>query len=61
MNLTDTKSRIRPGLNYLRPLCILASLVPPDPSIRRTALSEKMLEGRVVHREARGMLEAATR
>jgi ribonuclease Z len=26
-------------------------LVPPDPSIRRTALSEKMLKGRVVHRE----------
>lgn len=26
-------------------------LVPPDPSIRRTALSQKMLDGRVVHRE----------
>jgi hypothetical protein len=25
--------------------------VPPDPSLRRTALSEMMLEGRVVHRE----------
>jgi ribonuclease Z len=26
-------------------------LVPPDPSLRRTALSPDMLEGRVVHRE----------
>jgi ribonuclease Z len=26
-------------------------LVPPDPSIRRTALSKMMLEGRVVHRD----------
>ena len=26
-------------------------LVPPDPSIRRTALSEMLLEGRVVHRD----------
>ena len=26
-------------------------LVPPDPSIRRTALSDKMKDGRVVHRE----------
>ena len=26
-------------------------LVPPDPTIRRTELSEKLLEGRVIHRE----------
>jgi ribonuclease Z len=26
-------------------------LVPPDPSIRRTALSKMMLEGRIVHRD----------
>jgi len=26
-------------------------LVPPDPSLRRTGLSNFMLEGRVVHRE----------
>jgi hypothetical protein len=26
-------------------------LVPPDPKLRRVALSKKMLEGRVVHRD----------
>ena len=26
-------------------------LVPPDPSLRRTALSKMMLEGRIVHRD----------
>ncbi len=26
-------------------------LVPPDPAIRRTELSKKLLEGRVIHRE----------
>ena len=26
-------------------------LVPPDPSLRRTALSEMLLEGRVVHKD----------
>ena len=26
-------------------------LVPPDPSIRRTALSDFMLDGRVVHKD----------
>ena len=25
--------------------------MPPDPTIRRTELSEKLLEGRVVHRD----------
>jgi ribonuclease Z len=47
----DIKVRMAAVEESIWPQPSTIPLVPPDPSLRRTALSKQMLEGRVVHRE----------
>lgn len=52
-NVTKDKIKVRMAAveEAVWPQPSTIPLVPPDPSLRRTALSKMMLEGRVVHRD----------
>ena len=52
-NITKDESKVRMAAveEAIWPQPSTIPLVPPDPKLRRTALSKKMREGRVVHRD----------